>query len=181
MENQNQTVYQKMEGKTKHNEDILEDSFRLFRQNIFNYIPRVDTRLQYLGNTLPISYFDDFNPSVMDRQIRKFIIQVDSVMSINISLHCGSCTKLKNDCNCEKSHYIIKPFVNLMGRCEGIPIKLCLRRMDAIFKLLDFSHEEKVSLIGYLIKFDKFTYGMKDIVKFKDLKYPGIFNKSLQC
>jgi hypothetical protein len=166
-----------LKAEAKNFKTNIPDGFYIFEQKYINYIPKITTRLRYIRRKKPLIFLQNTKPKTMDRRIQKIMVQVESIMSINLSIVCGSCRKLKNDCICEKSHYMIRCFVNLMGISNGVPIKLCIRKIGVLFSLLNFSPAEEICVLGYLISYDKLDYmGRKEFVKFTDIKYTSKFH-----
>lgn len=165
-----------LKAHTKSFKSTTSNGLVLFNQKFVDYIPKVSTRLRYIRSQKPVMFLHNSNPKEMDRRIHKVLVQIDSIMNLNISIVCGSCRKLKNDCNCQKSHYMIRCFVNLMGRSNGVPIKLCVRKIGVLFSLLNLSHNESLCVLGYLISYDKLTHSYKEFIKFTDIKYTGIID-----
>lgn len=165
------SLFKKLSGNTKYRDRSCKEGLQIYSQSCVAYVPKVETRVKYLGFRLPLIFLQNQNPKIIDRRILKMSVQVDSIINLNISILCGSCRQLKNDCNCEKSHYMVKCFVNLIGRSGGIPLKLCIRKMGVLFSLLDVTPYERIILLGYLIKFDRLKYSLGEFVKFTDIRF----------
>ena len=143
----------------------------IFNQTFVNYIPKVTTRLRFIRGCRPVFFIHNSNPKVMDRRIHKVVVQIDFINSVFLSIVCGSCRKLKNDCVCQKSHFMVRCFVNLTGRSNGVPIKLCIRKLGVLFSLLNLTNKEAICVLGYLILYDKLQYNKKQYIKYTDIKF----------
>jgi hypothetical protein len=162
-------------AKIKKFSEEMDNGLILMKQKYIDFIPNVSTRLRYIRSQKPLLFLNNTNPKILDRQIHKIIVGIDYITNLKISIMCGSCRKLKNDCMCEKSFFIIRCFANLIGKSNGVPIKLCVRKLDVLFNLLDVSHAEQLCVLGYLISYDKLSYGFKEFIKFTDIKFSGNF------
>lgn len=160
-----------LEATTKSFNSVTPKGLVLFSQNHVTYIPKLITRLRYIRSQKPLLFLQNTNPKVADRRIHKLVVQVDRIMSLKLSIVCGSCRKLKNDCNCDKSHYMVRCFVNLMGRANAVPVKLCVRKLGVLFSLLDVSAKEQLCVLGFLVNYDKLEFSYKEFIKFTDIKF----------
>lgn len=160
-----------LKADTKNLKGQLKDSIFIFNQTFVNYIPKVTTRLRFIRGCRPVFFIHNSNPKVMDRRIHKVVVQIDFINSVFLSIVCGSCRKLKNDCVCQKSHFMVRCFVNLTGRSNGVPIKLCIRKLGVLFSLLNLTNKEAICVLGYLILYDKLQYNKKQYIKYTDIKF----------
>lgn len=160
-----------LEATTKNFKSVSAPGLAVFEQSYVSYIPKMITRLRYIRSQKPVLFLENTSPKTLDRRIHKLVVQVDRIMMLKLSIVCGSCRKLKNDCNCDKSHYMIRCFVNLMGRANGVPVKLCVRKLGVLFSLLEVSTKEKLCVVGFLVNYDKLEFSYKEFIKFTDIKF----------
>ena len=156
---------------TKNFSKTITDGLVIMKQKYVDFVPKIGTRLRYIRSKKPLLFLLNTNPKEIDRRIHKVIIDVEYIIHLNISIICGSCRKLKNDCICQRSHYMVKCFVNLMCKSNGVPIKLCVRKLGVLFNLLDITPKEGLSILGFLISYDKLEYVFKQYIKFTDIKF----------
>lgn len=163
--------WKKFSYRVLKNKNEISEGFQVFQQNLIDFCPKIGTRLLMFGFKNQILDFRGLNPKSLDRRLHKFLIRIDKCMRLDLTLKCYNCTKLKNDCLCQKSEFKINCFSIFTGVCQGVNIKLYVRRFELLFDLLDFDRRSKISTLGYLIHYDKLDYSLKMKINFKDIKH----------
>ena len=138
-------------------------------------------RMLKAKDNIPVTSLESIGLTYLHRQTIKVIVDLESVLMLELTLKCFGCRNRMDFCGCETPKVNLNTYAKLLVNDNGTPAYLIIQEFDVLTHYLDLSHEEVDFTRDYLRRYGEFSIMVerlsKDTKNYERKKVFSYFNK----
>lgn len=118
-------------------------------------------------DNIPVTSLQSIGLTHLHRQMIKVIVDLESILMLELTMKCFSCRNRTDFCGCEEPKLNLNTYAKLLVNDKGTPAYLIIQEFDVLTAYLDLSSQEVDFTKDYLTRYGEFSILSEQLSKDK--------------